>query len=300
VNIIVLSQKPQLYSTQRLVEAGEKRGHTVRVIDYMQCYMTIAAHRPKVIFEGEPVGADAIIPRIGAANTFYGTAVVRQFEMAGVYSINPSQAISRARDKLRSLQILASKGIGMPITAFAHSTREVQDLIRTVGGAPLIVKLLEGTQGIGVVLTETEKAAESVIEAFRGLEANILVQEFIREAEGTDLRCFVVDGRVVASMQRTAHAGEFRANMHRGATAEKAKLTPEERMVAVTAAKAIGLRVAGVDIIRSNHGPLVIEVNASPGLEGIEDATKKDVAGRMIEHLERQAEAGKRSDRVGH
>jgi ribosomal protein S6--L-glutamate ligase len=297
VHIAVLSQKPQSASTRRLVEAGIERGHRVSVIDYMNCYMTIAAHRPQVWVQGEPLEEiDAIIPRVSAASSFYGTAVVRQFEMMGVYSINGSQAISRARDKLRSLQILSRKGIGLPVTAFAHSTEDVRGVIAAVGGAPLIIKLLEGTQGIGVVLAETEKAAESVIDAFRGLNANILVQEYIAEAEGSDLRCFVVGNRVVAAMKRHAAPGEFRSNLHRGGTAERVKLTPEERSTAVSAAKAMGLRVAGVDIMRSRHGAVVIEVNASPGLEGIEAATGKDVAGMIIDHVASYAGARGRED----
>jgi ribosomal protein S6--L-glutamate ligase len=297
VHIAVLSQKHQSVSTTRLVEAGTARGHQISVIDYMDCYMTIASHRPQVWYQGEPLKEiDAIIPRVSAASSFYGTAVVRQFEMMGVYSVNGSQAISRARDKLRSLQILSRKGIGLPVTAFAHSTKDVRGVIAAVGGAPLIIKLLEGTQGIGVVLAETEKAAESVIDAFRGLNANILVQEYIAEAEGTDLRCFVVGNRVVAAMKRHAAPGEFRSNLHRGGTAERVKLTPEERSTALSASKAMGLRVAGVDIMRSRHGAVVIEVNASPGLEGIEAATDKDVAGLIIEYVASHAGAPGRED----
>ena len=301
MHIAVLTQKPELYSTKRIVEAGEARGHRISVINYMECYMNIATHRPMIMFQGQPLSdIDAIIPRVGADSTFYGTAVVRQFEMMGVYTANGSQAIARSRDKLRSLQIMARKGIPMPITGFAHSTREVQGLIRTVGGAPLIIKLVEGTQGIGVVLAETEKAAESVIEAFRGLEANILVQEYIKEAGGTDLRCFVVGGKIIASMMRTAAVGEFRANIHRGGTGSKVKLSPEERATARSAAKALGLGVAGVDMLRSNHGALVIEVNSSPGLEGIEKATEKDVASKIIEHVEKGVASGITTDRIGH
>ena len=272
------------------MEAGIARGHRMQVIDYMQCYMTIAAHRPRVWYGGEPVSdLDAIIPRVSSANTFYGTAVVRQFEMMGVYAVNGSQAISRSRDKLRSFQLLSRKGVGLPVTGFAHSTKDTQGLIQAVGGAPLIIKLLEGTQGIGVVLAETHKAAESVVDAFRGLNANILLQEYIAEAQGEDLRCFVVGNRVVASMMRKAADGEFRANIHRGASATKVKLTPEERATALTAAKVMGLRVAGVDLMRSRHGAVVIEVNSSPGLEGIEAATGKDVASTIIEYIENNA-----------
>lgn len=253
--------------------------------------MNITSMKPQVIYKGEPLeGFDAIIPRIGASKTFYGTAVVRQFEMMGVFTPNPSQAISRSRDKLHCLQLLARDGIGLPVTGFANSTKDIDGLINTVGGAPLVIKLLEGTQGIGVVLTETYQAAKSVIEAFRGLDANILVQEFIQEADGADLRCFVVGDKVIASMKRQGAEGEFRSNLHRGGKAEKIKLTPEERSTAVRSAKAMGLRVAGVDLLRSNHGPVVMEVNSSPGLEGIETATGVDVSGKIIEFLEKNAE----------
>ncbi|WP_428262204.1 30S ribosomal protein S6--L-glutamate ligase [Haliangium sp.] len=301
MHIAILSQKPESYSCTRLIAAGEARGHRVSVINYMQCTMVIAAHRPKLYYQDTVVSdVDAIIPRIAAAHTFYGNAVVRQLEMMGVYSVNGSQAIARSRDKLRSLQILSRKGVGLPVTGFAHAVKDVQALIKDVGGAPLIIKLLEGTQGIGVVLAETQKAAESVIDAFRNLNANILLQEFISEAAGTDLRCFVVGSRVVASMMRQAAPGEFRSNIHRGGSGTKVKLTPEERAIAVSAAKAMGLNVAGVDIIRSNHGALVIEVNSSPGLEGIETATKKDVGGRIIEYIETHAKPpGPRIERRG-
>jgi len=299
MKIGILSRRSSLYSTRRLKEAGEQRGHTMQVIDYLRCYMDITSHKPKVIFGGKPLlEFDAIIPRIAASYTFYGTAVVRQFEMMGVFSTNESQAISRSRDKLRCLQLLSRKGIGLPVTGFAHSTKDIGGLIETVGGAPLVIKLLEGTQGIGVVLAETRKSAEAVIEAFRGLDANILVQEFIKEAGGSDLRCFVVGDKVVAAMQRTAAEGEFRSNLHRGGSAKKIKLTPEERSTAVRSAKAMGLKVAGVDLLRSNHGPVVMEVNSSPGLEGIETASNIDVAGKIIEFIEKNAGAGKTSDRV--
>jgi ribosomal protein S6--L-glutamate ligase len=293
MKIAILSRNAQLYSTSRLVEAAEERGHDVRVIDPLLCYMTIASQRPTIHYKGEElVGFDAIIPRIGASITFYGTAVARQFEMMGVYNVNESVAISRSRDKLRSLQLLARKGIGLPVTGFAHSTRFTNDLIQLAGGAPLVVKLLEGTQGIGVVLTETEKAAESVIEAFRGLKTNILVQEFIKEADGADIRCLVVGEKVVAAMKRQGKEGEFRSNLHRGGTATIVRLTPEERSTAVRAARIMGLNVAGVDLLRSNHGPVVMEVNSSPGLEGIEKATDKDVAGMIIQFIEKQAKPG--------
>jgi ribosomal protein S6--L-glutamate ligase len=294
MKIAILSRKASLYSTRRLKEAGLERGHEVHVVDYARCYMNITSHRPSVIFQGEALPKyGAIIPRIGASYTFYGTAVVRQFEMMGVYSVNESQAISRSRDKLRSLQLLARDGIGLPVTGFAHSTKDIDGLIKTVNGAPLVIKLLEGTQGIGVVLAETKKAAESVIEAFRGLKANILVQEFIKEAGGADIRCLVVGNRVVASMIRKAAPGEFRSNLHRGGTAEVIKITPEERSTAVRAARSMGLNVAGVDILRSNHGPVVMEVNSSPGLEGIEAATGIDVASKIIELIENNLKKGK-------
>jgi ribosomal protein S6--L-glutamate ligase len=297
----VLSQRPELHSTQRVCAAIQQRGHEVALIDYRRCYMKIASHRPTITYDGESLeGFDAVIPRISAAHSFYGTAVVRQFEMMNVYCVNGSQAIARSRDKLRSLQILAKKGIGMPVTGFAHTTQDVQGLIDSVGGAPLVIKLLEGTQGIGVVLTESNAAATSVIEAFRGLDANILVQEFIAEARGQDLRCFVVGDRVVAAMLRKGAPGEFRSNLHRGGSAEVVKLTPEERTTAVRAAKAMGLRLAGVDILRSHHGPLVMEVNSSPGLEGIEAATGKDVAGAIVRFIEKDSEEGRRGDRSTH
>jgi ribosomal protein S6--L-glutamate ligase len=292
MKIGILSRGAKLYSTRRLREAAKERGHEVQVVDYARCYMNITSHRPSVIFQGESLDFDTVIPRIGASYTFYGTAVVRQFEMMGVFPANESQSITRSRDKLRSLQLLAREGIGLPVTGFAHSTKDIDGLISIVGGAPLVIKLLEGTQGIGVVLAETKKAAESVIEAFRGLNANILVQEFIKEAGGSDIRCLVVGGRVVAAMMRTAAPGEFRSNLHRGGTSEVIRITPEERSTAVRAAKTMGLNVAGVDILRSNHGPLVMEVNSSPGLEGIEAATGIDVAGMIIDFLAKNGKRG--------
>lgn len=297
MKIAILSQDASLYSTRRLKEAGEARGHDMRVINYLRCYMNITAHKPTVMYQGKPLeNFDAIIPRIAASKTFYGTAIVRQFEVMDVFSANDSQAISRSRDKLRCLQILSREGIGLPVTGFAHSIQDIDGLIDIVGGAPLVIKMLEGTQGIGVVLAETHQAAKSVIEAFRGLDANILVQEFIKEAEGMDIRCFVIGDKVVASMKRQGAPGEFRSNLHRGGTAEKIKLTPEERSTAVRAVKAMGLRVAGVDLLRSNHGPVVIEINSSPGLEGIEQATEVDVAGKIIEYLEKNVVNGKTRD----
>lgn len=294
MKIAVLSRKSSLYSTRRLREAAQARDHEVHVVDYARCYMNITSHRPAVMYQGEELKEfEAVIPRIGATYTFYGTAVVRQFEMMGVYSVNESVAISRSRDKLRTLQLLARRGIGLPVTGFAHSTKDIDGLIKTVGGAPLVIKLLEGTQGIGVVLAETKKAAESVIEAFRGLNANILVQEYIKEAGGSDIRCFVIGNRVVASMIRTGAPGEFRSNLHRGGSAKRIRITPEERSTAVRAARTMGLNVAGVDILRSNHGPVVMEVNSSPGLEGIETSTGIDVADRIIDFIEKNAKPGK-------
>lgn len=298
MKIAIISRNSKLYSTRRMVEEAEAKGHEVRVIDPLRCYMTIASQRPTIHYKGEELaGYDAIIPRIGASITFYGTAVVRQFEMMDVYSLNESVAISRSRDKLRSLQLLARKGIGLPVTGFAHSTRYTKDLIDMAGGAPLVIKLLEGTQGIGVVLAETDKAAESVIEAFRGLKENILVQEFIKEAGGADFRCFVIGDKVVATMKRQGGEGEFRSNLHRGGNATVAKLTPQERLTAVRAAKIMGLNVAGVDLLRSNHGPVIMEVNSSPGLEGIEKATEKNVAGMIIDFIEKQAKPGRTKTR---
>jgi ribosomal protein S6--L-glutamate ligase len=260
----------------------------MEVVDPLRCYVDIASHDPAIHYRGSEIaGVDAVIPRIGASITFYGTAVLRQFEMMGVFTLNESVAITRSRDKLRSLQLLARKGVGLPVTGFAHSTRYTEDLIKLVGGAPLVVKLLQGTQGVGVVLCETQQAAESVIDAFRGMDAQFLVQEFIKEAGGSDIRCFVVGERIVAAMMRKAGEGEFRSNLHRGGTASKVKLTPEERSTAVRSAKIMGLSVAGVDILRSNHGPVVMEVNSSPGLEGIEVTTGKDIAGLVIQYLEK-------------
>ncbi|WP_159969929.1 30S ribosomal protein S6--L-glutamate ligase [Pseudomonas sp. 8Z] len=293
MKIAVLSRNPRLYSTRRLVEAGEQRGHEMQVIDTLRAYMNIASHKPQIHYRGQALeGFDAVIPRIGASVTFYGCAVLRQFEMMGVFPLNESVAISRSRDKLRALQLLSRKGIGLPVTGFAHSPDDIPDLIQMVGGAPLVIKVLEGTQGMGVVLAETHKAAESVIEAFLGLKQDIMVQEYISEAGGADIRCFVVGDKVIAAMKRQAKAGEFRSNLHRGGSASLIKITPEERMTAVRAAKVMGLNVAGVDILRSNHGPLVMEVNSSPGLEGIETTTGKNVAGMIIEHLEKNAEPG--------
>ena len=294
MKIAIMSRSRKIYSTRRLLEAAGERGHDTKVVDTLRCYMNIASHRPALHYRGDALeDFDAVIPRIGASITFYGTAVLRQFEMMGTFPLNESVAISRSRDKLRSLQLLSRKGIGLPVTGFAHSPDDVKDLIEMVDGAPLVIKLLEGTQGIGVVLAETRKAAESVIEAFMGLKANIMVQEYIKESGGADIRCFVVGDRVVAAMKRQAKPGEFRSNLHRGGSAELIKITPEERSTAKRAARIMGLNVAGVALLRSNHGPLVMEVNSSPGLEGIEEATGKDIAGMIIKFLENNAKKGK-------
>lgn len=294
MKIGILSRKAELYSTRRLVEAAVARGHKVSVINPLRCYMNITSNHPAIHYKGEQLqGFDAVIPRIGASITFYGTAVVRQFEMMGVFCLNESVAISRSRDKLRSLQLLARKGIGLPVTGFAHSTKFTDDLINMVGGSPLVVKMIEGTQGVGVVLAETKKAAQSVIQAFRSLKANILVQEFIKESSGQDIRCWVIGDKVVAAMLRQGPEGEFRSNLHRGGHAKMVRITPEERSTAVRAAKIMGLRVAGVDMLRSNHGPVVMEVNSSPGLEGIEKATGKDVAGLVVAYIEKHAAPNK-------
>ncbi len=298
MRIALLSRNRRLYSSRRLIEAAEARGHEVQVIDVLRCYMNIVSAKPSVHVEGKPLtGFDAVIPRIGASVTAYGTAVIRQFEMMGVYPLIESVALARSRDKLRALQLLSRKGIGLPITGFANKPGDSRDLIKMVGGAPLVIKLLEGTQGIGVVLAETNKAAESVIEAFMGVRANILVQEFIEEAGGSDIRCLVVGGKVVAAMRRQAPEGEFRSNLHRGGSASLVKITPTERATAVAAAKILGLSVAGVDLLRSERGPLVMEVNSSPGLEGIETASGKDVAGIIIENLEKHAKPGRTATR---
>ncbi len=290
LKIAILSRNKNLYSTKRLIEACHQHGHEPMVLDVLRTYMNIASSKPETHFKGEQLPHfDAVIPRIGASVTFYGTAVLRQFEMMGSYPLNESVAISRSRDKLRSLQLLSRKGVGMPTTGFAHNPDDIQDLIKMVGGTPLVIKLLEGTQGIGVVLAETKKAAESVLEAFMGLKVNIMVQEYIKEAGGADIRCLVVDGKVVAAMKRQAQPGEFRSNLHRGGSASLIKITPAERATAVKAAKVMGLNVAGVDVLRSERGPLVMEVNSSPGLEGIEKATGKDIASMIIKCIEKNA-----------
>ncbi|NCN85012.1 MAG: 30S ribosomal protein S6--L-glutamate ligase [Sphingomonadales bacterium] len=298
MKIAMLARNPNLYSHKRLVEAAEDRGHTLDILNTTRCTVNIASHRPTITYNGDTLeGYDAVIPRIGASITNYGTAVVRQFEMAGVWPLNESVAIGRSRDKLRSMQIFAKYGLGLPLTAYANDPKQAEEIIRAVNGPPVVIKLLEGTQGIGVVLAETMSSAKSVIEAFRGANVNILVQEFIKEAGGTDIRALVVGGKVVAAMKRTGAADDFRSNLHRGGSAQIVKITPEERSTALRAAKHMGLNVCGVDMLRSNHGPVIMEVNSSPGLEGIENATGKDVAGQIIEFIEKNAQPGKTKTR---
>jgi ribosomal protein S6--L-glutamate ligase len=288
MNIVILSRNPNLYSTKRLVEAATKRKHTVQIIDPLKCEIIIEKKNPAVIYKGKYLeNVDAIIPRIGASVTFYGTAVVRQFEMMKVFSTVESQALVRSRDKLRSLQVLSRAGLGMPKTVFSNYTKDVAEVINYVGGAPLVIKLLEGTQGLGIVLAETNNAAESVLEAFNGLQARVIVQEFIKEAKGADIRAFVVDGNVVGAMKRQGKEGEFRSNLHRGGSADIIQLTDEEENAALKAAKSLGLGICGVDMLQSARGPLILEVNSSPGLEGIEAATKKDIANIIIRYIER-------------
>lgn len=293
VKIAILSRDGTLWSCKRLREAASKRGHQVEILDPLSCYMNISPAASSIHYKGRQLPHfDAVIPRIGSAITFYGTAALRQFEILGSYPLNESVAITRARDKLRSLQLLSRQGIDLPMTGIAHSPDDTRDMIEMVGGAPLVVKLVEGTQGIGVVLAETRQAAESVIDAFRGLNAHILVQEYIQEAKGCDIRCFVVGDEVVAAIERRAKPGDFRSNLHRGGIATVADITPLEREIAIKSAQTLGLDVAGVDILRANRGPLVMEVNASPGLEGIEKTTGVDIAGKMIQWIERYAQPG--------
>ena len=293
MKIAILATNPELYSHKRLRVAGEEAGHEVQIINPLYCYMNVAASCPQIHYRGgEPLPYfDAVIPRIGASNTFYGTAVLRHLETMGIYTLNESIAIARSRDKFRSLQLLARKGIPMPLSSFAQSPDNTADLIRRVGGAPLVIKLLEGTQGRGVVLADSHQSAVSIINAFKEMGANILVQEFIQESCGTDIRCLVIGDKVVAAIKRQAKDGEFRANVHQGGTALKVKLSPQERTIAIAAAKAMGLKVAGVDLLRSNHGPLVLEINSSPGLEGIEKATQINIAGKIIQYIEKHAKA---------
>ncbi len=298
MKIALLCRNAELYSHRRLIEAAKERGHEIEAINHIRCYIDIAAHNPEIHYHGKTLeGFDAVIPRIGASVTFFGTAVVRQFEMMGVYSVNESVGISRSRDKLRSLQLLSRKGIGLPVTVFAHRTSNAEELLNIIGGAPVVIKLLEGTQGIGVVLGETPRAAESIIQAFGGVHTNILVQEFVKEAKGEDIRCLVIGDKVVAAMMRRGKEGDFRSNLHRGGSAKQIKITPQERTTAVGSARAMGLNVCGVDLLRSNHGPVVMEVNSSPGLEGIEKATGINVAGMIIEFIEKNAKPGKTKTR---
>ena len=300
MRIVILSRNSKLYSTRRLREAAEARGHEAIVIDHLRCSLIGEHNNPRVIYNGEDLkDFDAVIPRIGASVTFYGTAVVRQFEMQKVFSVNSSISIVRSRDKLRSLQIFSRHDIGIPKTVFTHHPKSVDNLLREIGGAPVVIKLLEGTQGIGVVLAETKKAARSVIEAFHGLKANMLIQEFIAEAGGADIRAFVVDGKVVGAMKRQGAEGEFRSNLHRGGSAKAVRLTPAQRALALSASKAMGLTMAGVDMLESSRGPLVLEVNSSPGLEGIEAATGKDIAAAIIKCIEVNGNKNHKRDQVG-
>ena len=290
MKIAILSRSEKLYSTSRLVEEAKNKGHEVRILNPLYCYMNISHEKPLVFSKGEPLPHfDAVIPRIGASITFYGTAILRQFEMMGIFTLNDSVSINRSRDKLRALQIMSRKGIPMPNTGFSHSTKRTKDLIDLVGGAPLILKLLQGTQGKGVVLAETKKAAESVIGAFQNLDAHFLVQEFIKDAGGADIRAFVIGDKVASAIKRQGQEGEFRSNLHLGGTAVKAKISSDERKMAVAATKAMGLKVAGVDFVRSEKGPLILEVNSSPGLEGIEKFSEKNIAGQIIEYIENNA-----------
>ncbi|MGH6854912.1 MAG: 30S ribosomal protein S6--L-glutamate ligase [Aestuariivirga sp.] len=294
MKIALLTRNPKLYSHQRIMETAVARGHEIVPIDYLRCYMNITSKRPELRFLGEKLtGFDAVIPRIAASHTFYGLAVLRQFEVMGVYPLNESVAIGRSRDKLRSLQLLARDGVGLPVTAFANDSTRTDDVIEIAGGAPVVIKLLEGTQGIGVVLGETHKSARSVIEAFHGVNIAILVQSFIKESEGRDIRAFVVGRRIVATMERFGATGDFRSNLHRGGKAQMAELTALEKATALKAARAMGLNVAGVDMLRSAHGPVVMEVNSSPGLEGVEKTTSVDVAKAIIVFLEKNAKPGR-------
>lgn len=290
MKIALLARNPSLYTHRRICEAARARGHEIEVVNTLRVSINITSRKPTLYYRKRQLeGFDAVIPRIGASVTFYGLAVLRQFEVMGIYPLNESVAIGRSRDKLRSLQLLARRGIGLPITAYTHDPRQAEDIIDLVGGPPVIIKLLEGTQGIGVVLGDTMKSAKSVIEAFQGANVDILVQEFIKEADSTDIRALVVGEKVVAAMKRRGPPGEFRSNLHRGGSGEKVRITPQERSAAVRAARTLGLNVCGVDMLRSKSGPLVLEVNSSPGIEGLEKATGVDVAGLMIEFLERNA-----------
>lgn len=301
MKIAILSRSAQIYSTRRLLEAAEERGHQVEVIDHMRCAVLTQANQPQLVYHGKVLeGYDAVIPRIGSSVTLYGTTIVRQFEMMGVFSTAYSQAIVRSRDKLRAIQVLSKAGIGMPKTAFARESVDINDLIQFVGGPPVVIKLLEGTQGLGVVLAESTKAARSVIEAFHAIKVNILIQEFIAESKGRDIRAIVVNGEVVAAMERQGPEGEFRSNLHRGGSARPLYLTPLQKETAIRSAKALGLEVAGVDMLPSDRGPLVMEVNSSPGLEGIERASQVDIAAKIIRFIEGQARRkDKNRDKIG-
>lgn len=291
MNIKILSANPNLYSTKRIVEAAKKRNHTIEVINHTKCDIVIEKKNPVIFYKGKPLEkVDAVIPRIGASVTFYGTAVVRQFEMMRCFTTTESVALVRSRDKLRSLQILSRAGLGLPKTIFTNYSKNVEEIVEQAGGAPVIIKLLEGTQGIGVILAETNKAAESVIEAFNNLQARVIVQEYIKEAGGADIRAFIVDGQVVGAMKRQGKEGEFRSNLHRGGSANVIELSDEEETAALKAAKAMGLGIAGVDMLQSSRGPLILEVNSSPGLEGIEAATGKDIATMIIKYIERNVD----------
>lgn len=291
MKIVILSTNPKLYSTKRLVEAGEQRKHQMLVIDHTKCDIIIEKKKPQVIYNGESINnVDAIIPRIGASVTFYGSSVVRQFEMMKVFSAIESQALIRSRDKLRSLQILSRAGLGLPKTAFTNYSKDVDRVIEHIGGAPCVIKLLEGTQGVGVVLAETHNAATSVLEAFHGMKARVIVQEYIKESNGADIRAFVVDGVVVGAMKRQGKEGEFRSNLHRGGTATRIELTDDEENTALKAARVLGLGIAGVDMLQSKNGPKIMEVNSSPGLEGIEKATNVDIAQKIIRYIERHVD----------
>lgn len=302
MNIAILSRNSNLYSTRRLLEAAEERGHTARILDHLKCDIIIEQNNPLIYYKGEIIeDIDAIIPRIGASVTFYGSAVVRQFEMMNVFTTTNSQALVRSRDKLRSLQLLARSGVGLPKTAFTNYSKEEKNLVEAVGGAPLVIKLLEGTQGVGVVLAETKKAAQSVIEAFHNLKARVIVQEFIKEAKAADIRAFVVNGEVVGAMKRQGKEGEFRSNLHQGGTATVVKLSRAEKSAALKATQAMGLSIAGVDMLQSSRGPLILEVNSSPGLEGIEKATNVNVAGKIIEYIEmNQPKGSPRRKKISH
>ncbi|WP_378179805.1 30S ribosomal protein S6--L-glutamate ligase [Aquimarina sp. SS2-1] len=291
MKIVILSQNPNLYSTKRLVEAGENKGHEMVVVDHTKCNLVIEKKRPSIIYKGKEItDVDGVIPRVGASVTFYGTAVVRQFEMMKVFTATESQALVRSRDKLRSLQILSRAGLGLPKTVFSNYSKDVGQIVDRVGGAPLVIKLLEGTQGLGVVLADNQNSAESILEAFNGLQARVIVQEFIKEAKGADLRAFIVDGVVVGAMKRQGKEGEFRSNLHRGGSAQIVELSEEEENAALKAAKVMGLGIAGVDMLQSERGPLILEVNSSPGLEGIEAATGRNIANYIIRYVERNAE----------